>query len=535
MKPSPGQAPKRLLESPEGEGEAARLLRKLPPPEAPEGARTRVWARVKEADRERRRPLWLPALRLSTVVALGIAGWLVWSWRPPVALPPVPVPVLALAAGEVERPSPSRVRTGPGSRALVRVGEVAVLLGEETEVEIARQAEIAIFRGRVAVAVADGAPVLLRSPEGSVSGSGLFAAVLVDSRRLERVEVAPEERALLERFGRGGKVEAPLRVEAPDGYVVGIDGAAVGRSPLVALLPPGSRALAARRGEGPPLTDEVTVEEGQETLYVFSESVFREPAPAPPEATAPVPEASPHRGKNKKAKPAPERAAPEPSPDAEHSPGALVPPSVDPSPRPSGAVTAADPDGEAYARAKELLAQGQPAEAAALFSQVARGSSSRAELSLYELGRVQLRHLRDPAAARAAFSSYLERYPGGLLLQEVELSLIESELALSDLGAAGASMDRFLQRHPGSERRGEVLLLRANLDRDRGDCASALERYRQLARGFGAIADDATYFAAACAQKLGRTEEARALLQESLRRFPAGRHAEDARGALSGQ
>jgi TolA-binding protein len=96
-------------------------------------------------------------------------------------------------------------------------------------------------------------------------------------------------------------------------------------------------------------------------------------------------------------------------------------------------------------------------------------------------------------------------------------------------------MDRFLTRHPRSERRDEVMLLRANLDRDRGDCASAMERYRTLSKGTGAIADDATYFAAACAQQLGRTEEARALLQESLQRFPSGRHADDARRALAGR
>src|SRR5262249_47956781 len=121
--------------------------------------------------------------------------------------------------------------------------------------------------------------------------------------------------------------------------------------------------------------------------------------------------------------------------------GALVPPEAAAVPKASDAAAAVDPDAEAYAKAKELLARGEPAKAAAIFSDVARGRSSKAELSLYELGRAQLRYLHDPAAARSAFSSYMDRYPNGLLLQEVELSLIESELAGADFAAARTSMD----------------------------------------------------------------------------------------------
>ncbi|HVE81729.1 MAG TPA: outer membrane protein assembly factor BamD [Myxococcales bacterium] len=517
---------KRLVDTPADGSETGRLLRALPPPEPPPGARARVWRKVSEAPGQRRRRAWVlvPALAAAALLALVISSFRASRPAPP-AMPGEP-PVLALSSGMVEQPAASRVRTGPGSRALVRVGAAAVLLAEDTEVEIS-SAEVAVFRGRVAVATASGdaSPLVLKAGDQAVSGSGMFAAVLVDSRRFERAEVTSEERALLGRFGRGAGPESRLRVEAPEGYAVGIDGAQVGRSPLRALVPLGPRALSGRRPDGARLSGEATVEAGRETLYVL-----REPVPVPVQAPAPAPPL-PHR------RPAPKVAPPSPVEVAAppEATGDLVPPSVALSPRPSDAATTADPDVEAYAKAKELLARGDAAGAAALFSDVARGHSSRAELSLYELGRTQLRSLRDPAAARKAFSSYLERYPGGLLLQEVELSLIESELATSDLPAARASMDRFLASHPRSERRDEVLLLRANLDRDRGDCASALDRYRALARGTGAVADDATYFAAACAQQMGRMEEARALLQESLQRFPAGRHAEEARRALSGR
>lgn len=544
MKPTGEETPRRIAESPDDGSETARLLRRLPPAQVPDGARARVWRKVSGAPERRRPRRWVMVPALAALAAAAV--FVVSALRTGASV--VEAPVLALSSGVVEQPGPARVRTGPGSRALVRAGAAAVLLSEETEVEVAG-AEVAVFRGRVAVATANGSPVVLRAADRSVAGSGTFAAALMDSERFERVEVTEEERALLERFGRGAGPESRLRVEAPEGYAVGIDGAQVGRPPLRALVPLGARALVGRRSDGAQLTGEAVVVGGRETVVVLREPApVKEspPSPEPPQLVGSEQAVKPHR------RPTPKLsgsmgssgvAARSPGPTVPTSPlepappdpgGALVPPAP-PSPHPSGVATAADPDVAAYAKAKELLARGEPAQAAALFSDVARGRSSRAELSLYELGRTQLRYLHDPAAARSAFSSYVERYPSGLLLQEVELSLIEAELAGSDFAAARASMDGFLTRHPRSERRDEVLLLRANLDRDRGDCASALERYRALSKGKGAIADDATYFAAACAQQLGRTEEARALLQDSLQRFPSGRHAEEARRALAGR
>jgi len=585
MKPTGEGTPRRIADSPDDGSATSRLLRRLPPVEVADGVRARVWRKVSGAPERWRPRRWVMVPALAALAAVAVFA--VSALRSGVAVEP---PVLALSSGLVEQVGPARVRTGPGSRALVRVGASAVLLAEETEVAV-EGAEVAVFRGRVAVATASGSPVALRAADRSVVGSGVFAAALMDSARFERVEATEEERALLQRFGRGAGPESRLRVEAPEGYSVEIDGAQVGRSPLRALVPLGARALVGRRADGAQLTGEAEVVGGRETLVML-----REPGSAGGSAAnglnasgsaangsaangsgaATGPRSSRDRSRlvGSAHASAPELAAAkphqrsgqttagdEPGPNlsgsasssgvAAGSPGVPVPtsplapappdpggalvPTAPPSPLPSDVATAADPDLAAYAKAKELLSRGEPAQAAALFSDVARGRSSRAELALYELGRTELRYLHDPTAARSAFSSYVERYPSGLLLQEVELSLIESELAGSDFAAARASMDRFLTRHPRSERRDEVMLLRANLDRDRGDCASALERYRTLSKGTGALADDATYFAAVCAQQLGRTEEARALLQDSLQRFPSGRHAEDARRALAGR
>ncbi|HYV43206.1 MAG TPA: outer membrane protein assembly factor BamD [Myxococcaceae bacterium] len=586
MKPTGEETPRRIADSPDDGSATSRLLRRLPPVEVPDGARARVWRKVSGAPERWRPRRWVMVPALAALAAVAVFA--VSALRSGAAMEP---PVLALSSGAVEQVGPARVRTGPGSRALVRVGASAVLLAEETEVAV-EGAEVAVFRGRVAVATASGSPVALRAADRSVVGSGVFAAALMDSERFERVEATEEERALLQRFGRGAGPESRLRVEAPEGYAVGIDGAQVGRAPLRALVPLGARALVGRRADGAQLMGEAEVVGGRETVVVLHEPASgtnglnvggstanglnpsgssangsgaaagplsaRERSRLVGSAHANAPESA--AAKPRKRGP-PTTAGTESAPNlsgstsssgvAAGSPGITAPPSplapappdtggalvpvAPPSPLPSDVATAADPDLAAYAKAKELLSRGEPAQAAALFSDVARGHSSRAELSLYELGRTELRYLHDPAAARSAFSSYVERYPSGLLLQEVELSLIEAELAGSDFAAARASMDRFLTRHPRSERRDEVMLLRANLDRDRGDCASALERYRTLSKGAGAVADDATYFAAVCAQQLGRTEEARALLQDSLQRFPSGRHAEDARRALAGR
>ncbi|HZN92608.1 MAG TPA: hypothetical protein VFB81_07875, partial [Myxococcales bacterium] len=171
--------PRRILESPPDGSETSRLLRALPPPDAPEGARARVWRKVSAAPGERRRR-WVLAPALAGLAALVVFAVVALRSGPADG----PAPVLALSSGAVEQPSPSRVRTGPGSRALVRVGTLALLLAEDTEVEIAG-AEVVVFRGRAAVATAAGSPVVLRSPDGQVAGTGLFAAELVDSRRFE--------------------------------------------------------------------------------------------------------------------------------------------------------------------------------------------------------------------------------------------------------------------------------------------------------------------------------------------------------------
>lgn len=531
MKPQGPDAPARLTEL---DGEAGRLLRALPPADPPEGARARVWRGVAAGMGTPRARRW-PWLLLAPAAAAALSVAVLVSLRPgrtEVAQPPV----LALTSGPVEVLSPFRVKTGPRGAALLRVGRAALLLDQNSEIEV-QVAEVVVFGGRVAVSTLGEGPLVLRAGDQSFSRTGELA-LLVDSSRVELQEITPGERRLLDALARPAPAEAVLAVEAPPGYEVGMDGVPLGWPPVRVLAAPGVRRLVGR-GESSDLTLDAEVRSGLENRYVLrppaqpDPETRREPIPPPP------PPVRPHRAASPGV-PAPMALAPSPPPAAPPAPveaevpatGGLLAPEQALRARISSAVSGQDRDAASYSLAKLLLEQGRYPEAAGLFGDVARGQSSRAELSLYELGRLNLRHLKDPAAAATAFQGYLDRYPRGLLEQEVELSLMESQLSSGALERAGESMDRFLQRHPGSERRHEVLLLRANLDRDRGDCAGALERYRALFQVPGTIGDDATYFAAVCAQRAGRADEARRLLEQYLAKFPSGRHREAAERAL---
>ena len=208
---------------------------------------------------------------------------------------------------------------------------------------------------------------------------------------------------------------------------------------------------------------------------------------------------------------------------------ASPPPSQSESVPPPPVVFAADP----YAQAVELSRSGRYTEAAVALAAIADGHGAHADLALYDLARLRKRYLRDPAGALQALLRYEQEYPQGSLAQEVELSAIELELDASDLTASLAQMNRFLEAHPDSERAPEVHLLRGNVFRRRGDCQSALREYRQSA-GDGRD-DDSLYYTAYCQQTLGQSDDAASSLRDYLDRYPHGRHAVEARAALSGR
>jgi tetratricopeptide (TPR) repeat protein len=190
------------------------------------------------------------------------------------------------------------------------------------------------------------------------------------------------------------------------------------------------------------------------------------------------------------------------------------------------------PEGDAFHQAVGMSRKGLYGQAAGLLEAVANAGGENAGLALYDYGRIQQLNLGHPDLALAAYQRYEREYPRGPMLQEVELSAIELELASPKPDRALAHMDGFLEQFPKGERAPNVHLLRGNLLRKRGDFKGALSEYTH-ARAPG-IEDDALYFSAWCQQRLGRASDAAASLRDYQERFPQGRHAAEVRRAMEG-
>lgn len=196
-------------------------------------------------------------------------------------------------------------------------------------------------------------------------------------------------------------------------------------------------------------------------------------------------------------------------------------------PAPAPAAISAPADLLSHARDEERA--GRFAQAASVYAQLAESDGPWAGNALYQLARVRLRDLDQPALALQSLLEYRRRYPSGPLDQEVALTSIEARLALDQQDGALRDMDAYLGSYGRSERAGEVRWLRASLHLRRGECAAARPDVEQLLtdprRG-----DDAAFALAACAQDEERNS---APLRDYLSRFPAGRHRQQARERLS--
>ena len=185
-----------------------------------------------------------------------------------------------------------------------------------------------------------------------------------------------------------------------------------------------------------------------------------------------------------------------------------------------------------YQAAQALAAGGRYEEAAEALGRLAAGGGNRAELALFDRGKLLLRHLRAPEQAAEVFADHRRRFPRGSLRPDVDLSLVEALLAGGQLERAAQQIEHFLAAHPDSERRDEVRLMRAHLARERGDWRRARDDYDRLSTARGPTAEEALYFAAYCRRRLGDMAGARQTLERYLAGFPQGRYARAAREAL---
>jgi hypothetical protein len=213
-----------------------------------------------------------------------------------------------------------------------------------------------------------------------------------------------------------------------------------------------------------------------------------------------------HRGQEASAEPAPAEA-----------PGPAAPP---------------PPAAASRGRCAELAAASSAREAVTCYQELAdAGNGIAAETALYEVGRLRRDELGDAAGALAAFESYRNRFPRGMLRTEVALSVAELLPKLNRHREALDEITRLLDDGSGRERAPELHFLRANIYRE------VLEDYARAERDYAAVeaarapaVGDATFFRGVCLQALGRSDDARAVFLRYLATH--GRYSEEARRRL---
>jgi transmembrane sensor len=149
--------------------------------------------------------------------------------------------------------------------------------------------------------------------------------------------------------------------------------------------------------------------------------------------------------------------APAPAPDPTSEPSANVDlddmaaaaPSMAPSASPTAGAAVEGPK-ELLARATELRAAGRPRDAAAALDALRRRhrTDPRAGLAAFELGRLRMDSLRDPAGAAEAFGDAIALAPSAPFREDAEARRVEALEALPDRGRCERARDAYLARYP---------------------------------------------------------------------------------------
>jgi len=139
-------------------------------------------------------------------------------------------------------------------------------------------------------------------------------------------------------------------------------------------------------------------------------------------------------------------------------------------------------------------------------------------MALYELGRLRRNVLADPEGALSALQEHAQRFPGGSLRREVEMSYLE---LLVQVGRSREALERssaLLAAQAGAERRAELYLLRGDVfRRSLRDLRAAEREYGSAERLAGSAEAEATYLRGVCLEGLGEPAAA----SEVYRRYLA--------------
>lgn len=139
----------------------------------------------------------------------------------------------------------------------------------------------------------------------------------------------------------------------------------------------------------------------------------------------------------------------EPASAIDDDAGAAIELPANPTPTPSAPVEGPK---ELLARATAARADGKPREAAAALDTLRKKhrSDARAGLAAFELGRVRLDALSDPAGAAEAFADAVALAPNAPFREDAEARRVEALERAGDVVRCVKARDAFLERHPQS-------------------------------------------------------------------------------------
>jgi TolA-binding protein len=155
------------------------------------------------------------------------------------------------------------------------------------------------------------------------------------------------------------------------------------------------------------------------------------------------------------------------------------------------------------------------------------------ESRLLQAALHHLRTLKDGPGALLVLEQYEERFPQGQLRAEATLARVD---ALLLTGRASDALKQLQRLSPVARTRlpraRELQVLEVELLAQLGRCDQALVQLKQLSDSGPVLAERALFVHATCEARSQRFDQARALYEELLRKWPDGAHAAEARRAL---
>jgi len=217
-----------------------------------------------------------------------------------------------------------------------------------------------------------------------------------------------------------------------------------------------------------------------------------------------------------------------PAPAEEEKPAARLDQTPPANPLPT---RVADAEPVTEARCRKLAKEGEVERAVDCFRALARGSGLEAEVASYEAAKLSAESLRDAPRALRMLDEHNARFSAGALRVEARWLRVQSLERAGRSDEALSESEALLAAPEGRTLSSDLHWLRARIYDGRSDCQHALSELVALVGEAGPRGDDAEMRRAACFERLGRKDEARAAYEGYLKRAEP-RRADEAKARI---